>query len=98
MFILLREVTTVISQIFSHSLPGQDWVTTLERVTDSEFGEAVLPTFLDNVNCMGTESRLMDCNEEIGLISGDCACDGCVQELGVKCPGMYVCTYVSCGQ
>ena len=49
--------------------------------------------FLDGVGCDGTEDTLVDCpsSPRLGFINEMCACneEDCVEDLGVRCPGMY---------
>lgn len=57
-------------------------------MSDGQFGDLEAPVFLDNLDCMGSESRLLDCDisaGHLGLIDDTCGLD-----LGVICPGMYI--------
>ena len=47
------------------------------------FGEGGGPIFLDNVFCMGNETRLADCQHQ-GLASHNCLH---YEDAGVVCPG-----------
>ena len=52
------------------------------------YGAGVGPIFLDQVNCEGTEARLLDCERlsHKGIVSG---CDHS-RDAGVRCPGMLI--------
>ena len=58
-------------------------------LVNGEFGEVSAPVFLDRVGCDQTEETLLQCDRSsrLGLVSGMCACDGCSEDLGVRCPG-----------
>ena len=56
---------------------------------DGEFGEVPAPVFLDGIACTGSEGNISDCaSSRIGFITDACACVGCAEDLGVKCPGI----------
>lgn len=56
-------------------------------VTDGRFGKGVGPVYVGNVECQGTEMRLVDCNNVttqalIGCHHG--------RDVGVLCEGMHI--------
>ena len=76
------------SQISTSVYTGDLWSTPLLVITDGEYGQSSIPTFMDQVTCTSQELMLLDCpvSTQLGLIE-DCACDNCVQSLAVRCPG-----------
>lgn len=61
-----------------------------ERFLKGEFGEVSAPVFLDKVACDRMEQTLLECprSTQLGLIEDSCACAGCAEDLGVRCPGI----------
>ena len=47
--------------------------------------------FLNEVACSGDETTLLSCDRSsrLGFIQEKCACDGCAEDLGVRCPGLH---------
>ena len=58
-----------------------------EVLFENQFGTSVIPIFLDQVVCSGTESSLLDCrrNTVLGLPTCDHS-----QDVGVRCRGKAV--------
>ena len=75
----MRQVATRFYLYFIHSID------TLEIVSESQFGSALgQPIFLDQLNCDGTENRLVDCRRYTGI--GLHTCDHS-QDVGLRCEG-----------
>ena len=66
-----------------------------EPVLNGEFGEVSAPVFVDGVACDGTELSIESCitSARVGFITDSCACDGCAEDLGVRCPGIKTIYY-----
>ena len=62
-----------------------------QPILDGEFGEVSVPIFLNEVACSGDETTLLSCDRSsrLGFIQENCACDGCAEDLGVRCPGLH---------
>ena len=56
------------------------------------FGEGSGSILLDNLVCEGDESSLLDCASDVATGESNCQHS---EDAGVRCEGMYVCTYVS---
>ena len=64
----------------------------MEAVSDGSFGEVSSPVFIDRLDCLGTEERIInygvqdDMNtcpsSRVGFVVDNCGLD-----LGVRCPG-----------
>ena len=68
-------------------------ITAPQPVVNGEFGVTSAPVFLNNIACDGHEQTLLDCKKgsRLGLIDDTCTCttqEDCVEDLGVKCPGL----------
>lgn len=53
-------------------------------VTSAHFGEGNGPIFLDQVQCIGNEENLLDC--ERGAVLGEHMCDHS-EDVGIRCQG-----------
>ena len=64
----------------------------MEAVSDGSFGEVSSPVFIDRLDCLGNEERIINygvqddmstCDSSrVGFVLDDCGLD-----LGVRCPG-----------
>ena len=71
-------------------------ITGASALINAHFNSSSGPIYLDNVQCMGNESFLVNCSYDTNIT--DCTH---TQDAGVRCQGtvvtyMYVCTYVHC--
>ena len=57
----------------------------LEGAIATTVGQGIGPIYLDNVRCIGNESRLTDCLHQ-GIASHDCSHS---EDAGVVCRGEY---------
>lgn len=69
----------------STELPTSHIPTDAVAFTDAHFGVGVGPTFLDNVECSGGESNLIDCSHSSFISCSRHHFD----DAGVRCQGMF---------
>ena len=63
-----------------------------ETITNGQFGEVSVPVFVDGVECSDHQALSIEqciTNAYVGFIRDQCACEGCSEDLGVRCPGLY---------
>ena len=60
--------------------------------SNARFGSQSGPIWLDSLSCTGIENNLLNCSHSgIGITSYSCGHD---DDVGVQCPGKYICVYI----